>query len=201
MEDLVNEVTKEDTTPQENEVYIPVKYNKQIMNLDIETASNLAQKGLKFESIHKDFEKLKQLALKNGKSVSEFIEDLHQNTLITRKQELTEKCGGDSELAEHILKLEANKNDELRGFGELQEKFPQFKSVDTLPESVLENAKLKGSLLLDEYLRYKLAEEIAVKNSISQQKQAGFSSAGSQHSKKGNYNPEAIEFLKGLWNK
>ncbi len=65
----------------------------------------------------------------------------------------------------------------------------------------MENAKLKGSLLLDEYLRYKLEQENAVKNSISQQKQAKLSSTGSQQSKKGNYNPETAEFLKGLWNK
>ncbi len=195
-----NETLTEDTTPKE-EIVIPVKYNKQIMNLDIESAGNLAQKGLKFESIADDFEKLKQLAVKDGKSVSEFINFLEQNALNSKKEMLTEKCGGDSDFAEHILKLEEGKSQEIRGFSELQAKFPEIKEIDALPESVLENAKLKGSLLLDEFLRYKLEQEIAVKNSIREQKKASLSSVGSHQSKKGNDNPEATEFLKGLWNK
>lgn len=193
---------EKDTTPEnQNEVFIPVKYNKQIMNLDVISATNLAQKGLKFESICGDYEKLKKLALNEGKSVSEFIDNLQENMLSRKKEMLTQKCGGDSEMAEHILKLESQNGEEIRGFSELKEKFPKFKSIESVPESVLENAKLKGSLLLDEYLRYKLEQEIAVKNSNSQQASAKLSSTGSQQSKKGNYNPEANEFLRGLWNK
>lgn len=193
---------EKDTTPEnQNEVFIPVKYNKKIMNLDVISATNLAQKGLKFESICGDYEKLKKLALNEGKSVSEFIDNLQENMLSRKKEMLTQKCGGDSEMAEHILKLESQNGEEIRGFSELKEKFPKFKSIESVPESVLENAKLKGSLLLDEYLRYKLEQEIAVKNSNSQQASAKLSSTGSQQSKKGNYNPEANEFLRGLWNK
>ena len=67
---------EKDTIPEkQNEVFIPVKYNKQIMNLDVISAANLAQKGLKFESICGDYEKLKKLALNEGKSVSEFIDN------------------------------------------------------------------------------------------------------------------------------
>lgn len=194
-----NETLNEDTTPEE--IVIPVKYNKQIMNLDIESAGNLAQKGLKFESIANDFEKLKQLAVKDGKSVSEFISSLEEKALNSKKEMLTEKCGGDSDLAEHILKLEEGNSQEVRGFSELQAKFPEIKEIDDLPQSVLENSKLKGSLLLDEFLRYKLEQEIAVKNSIKEQKKASLSSVGSHQSKKGNDNPEATEFLKGLWSK
>lgn len=193
---------EKDTIPEkQNEVFIPVKYNKQIMNLDVISAANLAQKGLKFESICGDYEKLKKLALNEGKSVSEFIDNLQENMLSRKKEILTQKCGGDRDLAEHILKLESKDGEEIRGFSELREKFPKFKSIEYIPESVVENAKLKGSLLLDEYLRYKLEQEIAVKNSNLQQASAKLSSTGSQQSKKGNYNPEATEFLKGLWNK
>ncbi len=190
-----------DTIPEENEVLIPVKYNKQIMNLNLETAGELAQKGLKFESIYSDFERLKKLSVKNGKSVSEYINDLEEKELSFKRESLIQKCGGDSDLAEHILELEAEKSCEIRGFDELRESFPQIKTVDDLPESVVENAKLRGSLLLDEYLRYKLSQELAVKNNSIQQTKAKLSSSGSQQSKKGNYNPEATEFLKGLWNK
>ncbi len=190
-----------DITPEQTEIFIPVKYNKQIMNLDVAKAGELAQKGLKFESICEDFEELKKMALQKGKSVSEFIAELKTQNYNTKKQQLTEKCGGDGALAEHILELEDNKGSEIRGFEELKEKFPKFKTLDSLPESVLENAKLKGSLLLDEYLRYKLNEEIAVRNNISKQNSAKNSSVGSQLTKRGIDNPETAEFLKGLWNK
>lgn len=194
--------TDRDTTPEcDKEILIPVKYNKQVINLDVASAGALAQKGLKFDSIAKDFECLKQLANENGKSVSEFISDLKSDTYNAKKQQLAEKCGGDEALAEHILELELAKPDEIRGFDELKEKFPKFKTLESLPQSVLENAKLKGSLLLDEYLRYKLEQEIAVKDSISKQQQAKISSTGSQLTKRGNDNPETAEFLKGLWNK
>lgn len=199
-----NELTEtdKDTTPKtEEKIFIPVKYNKQVMNLDIESAGELAQKGMKFDSISKDYEAIKEMALEKGKSVSEFVEELKNQSINAKKQLLTEKCGGDEALAEHILELEAKKTNSLRGIEELTEKFPEFKNIEKLPECVLENAKLKGSLLLDEYLRYKLEQEIAVKNSISKQQQARKASTGSQLTKKGNDNPETAEFLKGLWNK
>lgn len=195
------EINKETTPEQDTKIFIPVKYNKQVMNLDIESASELVQKGMKFDSISKDYDKLKQVAMESGKSVSEFINELQINAINRKKDELTEKCGGDISLAEHILKLESKNIDEARGFDELKEKFPDFKSVENLPQSVLENAKLRGSLLLDEYLRYKLEQEIAVNNSISKQQQAQIASTGSQLGKKGNENPETAEFLKGLWQK
>lgn len=194
--------TNKDTTPEcDKEIFIPVKYNKQVMNLDIASAAALAQKGLKFDSIARDFETLKQLANEKGESVSEFIDNLKNDVYNAKKQQLAEKCGGDESLAEHILELELAKPDEIRGFEELKEKFPKFKKLENLPQCVLENAKLKGSLLLDEYLRYKLEQEIAVKDNISKQQQAKISSTGSQLTKRGNDNPETAEFLRGLWNK
>ena len=48
--------TNKDTIPEyDKEIVIPVKYNKQVMNLDVASAGALAQKGLKFDSISKDF--------------------------------------------------------------------------------------------------------------------------------------------------
>lgn len=200
-ETKTTEINKETTPEQDAKIFIPVKYNKQVMNLDVESASELAQKGMKFDSISKDYEILKQIAIDSGKSVSEFVCDLQIDTLNKKKNQLTEKCGGNKELAEHILELESKKTDNVRGFSELKEKFPEILAIENIPECVLENAKLKGSLLLDEYLRYKLEEEIAIKNSAIKQQQAQNASTGSQLGKKGNENPETAEFLKGLWRK
>ena len=56
-----------DTTPEaEKEVFVPVKFNKEIKNLGLEDAARLAQMGLKFEAIADDYEALKTLPRKRA---------------------------------------------------------------------------------------------------------------------------------------
>lgn len=93
-------------------------------------------------------------------------------------------------------------SDELKEtFKELNESFPEIKSIEDLPKSVIENAIKSGKPLLDEYLRYRLLQEKAVKENVSAQKNAENSSVGSQLNKARGENPETAEFLKGLWRK
>lgn len=86
-------------------------------------------------------------------------------------------------------------------FKELNDSFPEIKSIEDLPKSVIENAIKSGKPLLDEYLRYRLLQEKAVKENVSAQKNAENSSVGSQLNKARGENPETAEFLKGLWRK
>lgn len=93
-------------------------------------------------------------------------------------------------------------SDELKEtFKELNESFPEIKSIEDLPKSVIENAIKSGKPLLDEYLRYRLLQEKAIKENVSAQKNAENSSVGSQLNKARGENPETAEFLKGLWRK
>ena len=140
---------KENPSESAQEITVPVKFNKEIKNLKLEEAGVLAQKGLKFDSIAKEYGKLKELAARDGKSVPEYLEALAKEKAETRKKELTEQCGGNEELAAYVLRLEKPSDTEL-GFEELQKEFPSFRSVGDLPEEVVERAKLKGRLLLDE---------------------------------------------------
>lgn len=191
-----------ETTPETNsKILIPVKFNKQIINLDIAQAGELAQKGMKFDAISKEYELLRGLAVQDGKSVSEYINTLSRTRFLEKKALLTEKCGGDEDLAEHILQLENQGTEEIRGFDELKESFPEIRDIEALPQTVVENARLKGTLLLDEYLRYRLQSQITVRDSLLKQKKAAVSATGSQQNRKGGVTPEAAEFLKGLWHK
>ena len=189
-----------ETIPQGgNEITVPIKYNKETKLLDLETAAQLAQKGMKYEAVKDDYELLKKLALNENKSVPEFLSLLSAKHLEERKNELTEKCGGNGELAQHIMELEnAHKNTD-NGFSELSVMFPEFKTEDDLPHQVLERAKLRGTLLLDEYLRYMLENDRKLKANADNQKKAEKSSLGSQLNRSGAINPETEEFLKGLW--
>lgn len=194
-----NTDTKEDTTPAEieQEITIPVKFNKEVKELALSEATALAQKGMKYDLIKEDYEELKALAQNSGKSIPQYISDLKNQKFNERKNELTEICGGDSQLAEHFARLE-NENVPDGGFSELKEMFPDI-TEESIPEEVKENAKLKGRLLLDEYLRYRQREANRKKNASAQQKRAEDLSLGSQQNRQSAESPETEEFLKGLW--
>ena len=197
-EALVEGATIPDT--KENDVMIPIKFNKETKNLTVEEASRLAQLGLKYEAVSKNYDTLKGLAQKENKTVSGFLEEIKKSGVEKRRLELLEKCGQDALLAEHILRLEQKEEIQSdRGFAELQQYFPNIKNPEDLPQRVTENAELKGTLLLDEYLRFCLEEQQRVKEAARLQKNAVNSSIGPQQSRSGAVDPEAAEFLKGIW--
>ena len=177
-----------DTTPEaEKEVFVPVKFNKEIKNLGLEDAA-----------IADDYEALKNIAAKAGHSVSEYIAALKKQNEEVRLQELTDKCGGNGKMASYVMQLE-NSGEESDGFKELSAEFPEIKSISDLPAAVVENAELRGTKLLDEYLRYRHTEERAAKTAVLKQKNTENLSLGSLTDRKGGINPETAEFLKGLW--
>lgn len=196
------EINKADIAkPAENEFLLPVKFNKQVLNLDLEKAQELAQKGMKFDLIAKDYEALKNLAKADNLSVGEYILALKRQKSTDRQNEILGKCGEDTEFAQYVMELEKGKTDELLGFKELNENFPQIKSLEDLPECVIEAAKMKGTLVLDEYLRYLHNQDTLMKKSIKNQREARDCAMGPMQNKKGAENPAIAEFLKGLWRK
>ncbi len=182
---------------EQKEITIPVKYNKEIKELSLEDATTLAQKGLKFTAIEKDFTALKELAQKENKSVPVFISELCDRYNEDKKKALIEECGGNEEIAQRIIDLQGNQISD--GLKELTEAFPEIKSLEQLPEEVVEKSRLKGTLPLDEYLRYLLAEEKIKKSAALKQRQSEKTTTGSLASLKGAENTEAEEFLRGLW--
>ena len=188
-----------DTTPKSEEpIKIPIKYNKETRNLTLEEATTLALKGLKFESIEKEYNLLKQLALRENKSIPLYIAEHDRRYTEEKKQSLTEKCGGNEEIAEHILSLE-NEKKAGDGFDELTSAFPEIKSKENLPREVLDNAELKGTLLLDEYLRYLLSQKRNAQTVARKQREGEKSSTGSLINRRDSQTSETEEFLKGLW--
>ena len=193
------DVSLTDTTPKSDEqVKIPIKFNKETKNLTLEEATTLAQKGLKFESIEKEYNLLKQLASRENKSIPNYIAELERRYSEEKKQNLTEKCGGNEEIAEHILSLE-NEKKAGDGFDELTSAFPEIKSKENLPQEVVTNAELKGTLLLDEYLRYLLSQKRNAQTIAQKQREGEKSSTGSLINHRDSHTSETEEFLKGLW--
>ena len=181
-----------------DEILIPVKFNKEIRNLGLDEAAKLAQKGLKFDAISEDYDNLRRIAASDGKSVSEFLQALDKSNKEARRKELLEECGGNEEIADYVLSLENNPGGDL-GLKELKEEFPEIKDISDLPESVVQNAKMKGTLLLDEYLRYRHTAKRNARKAAAQSEDANNASIGSQTDRRGGVSPETAEFLKGLW--
>lgn len=181
----------------QKQVTIPVKFNKETKNLTAGEAQILAQKGMKFEMIENDFDKLRTLASRQKMSVGEFISDLERRQNQKRREELIAECGGNEEIADRVLQFEnGEKADD--GLSELKEYFPTVKSLDDLPRAVVESARLKGENLLNTYLKYRLIKrKQAAEKSLFEQGAAN-ASVGSLKSAGV---PAEDDFIKALWGK
>ena len=174
--------------------FLEVKFNKEIKKLSLNEAATLAQKGMKFDMIESQFDRLKSLSKRQGLSVADYLSSL-ENTLKEEKiSALAEKCSGDRELAEKLYSLEGaqgEKNDEIFTV------FPELESEQDIPEEVKTAAQIKGTGLLFEYLLYDrrlrvaAAEEEKARQKAQEQSLGSFSSAGEDISD--------AEFLKGVW--
>ena len=187
------------TTPENNRV-IPIKFNKEIRHLTLDEASLLSQKGLKYETIEKQWSRLLNFAKEDGISAQEFLDALENGRTEKRLNELTKECGGNSEIAQRIIDLEKGKEGSLKGYEELKEYFPQLTEED-LPQEVTDSAKQLGRNILDEYLRFKAREVIAAEKKERQKKENLKSSVGSLKVGGIYRTPENEQFIRGLWNK
>ncbi len=179
---------------------IPVKFNKKILYLSNEEAATLAQKGMKYDSISDEISRISALARKKGVQLAAFIGELERDYEQTHSAQTLERCGGDKDLAEYVLKLEGTASHNS-GFEELKRLFPEFESEEQLPESVRNAALLRGSQLLDEYLRYRLAGERAAKQQRDIIKSRNTAGIGSLAFSGTNINSAPASFLQGLWRK
>lgn len=193
----------EATTPQSaaDDITIPIKFNKEIRHISADEAAALAQKGMKFDMISSDLERLRQMASVSGCSITDFITTLEKNQAQQERLELIKECGGNEQLADKIISLQTDKGEADIDLGELQSFFPEIKDASHLPESVLDRARLTGENLLNCFLRYRLQQERAAQSEVKAQKAAANSSIGSLSSANSRHDAISAEFLKGLWSR
>lgn len=161
--------------------------------------AEIYKKAQEYDVIIDDYNTLLLLSRESGLSIPELISLVKKAQLNERLSELKDQCNGNEELAQHIIDLETNSSAQPDDFAELKNYFPKFSEKNQLPESVTESARLRGTLLLDEYLRYLLKENLKTKAAIKEQELRDRASTGSLTNRKNEINPEAAEFLRGLW--
>lgn len=180
-----------------------------ILNIDgdereysIDEIKDLVQQGYNYQLISDDYERVRKMAQLDGGSVGEYLTRLEEKRISERREELLEKCG-DAEFAEYILNLEtaASANTDA-DFQELKSYFPQIKDKNELPLEVINAAKLKGTRLLDEWLRYRHKKQSELSALKAKQKSVKQSSVGSQREHiTADYDPTKLQFIKGVWGK
>ena len=196
---LENKEALQDTTSEE--ILVPVKFNKEVKNIPLKDASDLVQKGMKFDLISEEYKRLKNLAAADGRAVSEYISFLEEKENEKRYGRLLEECGGNEAAAKRIFELEKGETPE-HDFEELKENFPEIQSKDMLPKEVLQNVELSGGNLLNAYLRYMLKTEREKQKILAERKMAEMSSMGPQSKNESlGFDAVANQFLKGIWGK
>ena len=196
----------EATTPdgigtEKNDGKIRVKFNKEIRELSIDEASALAQKGLKYDTVSAELERLRALAVASGKNITDFITEIENQKSQAHKNALMESCSGNSELVDRIIELEGGKTaDEILGLDELINEFPEIKSAEDVPKMVLEAVEIKGGNLFDAYLRYLHQQTRQAKRHLEDRNKTEQSSVGSQLGRGSTVSDANEEFIKGLWN-
>ena len=123
--EIIPDKEDRETIP-ENDRVIPIKFNKEIRNLTLEEATLLSQKGLKYDTIEKQWSRLLTMAKEDGFSAQEFLDALEKGRTSKRLEELTKECGGNGEIAQRIIDLEKGKKHSLKGYEELKEYFPDL---------------------------------------------------------------------------
>ncbi|MBE6728990.1 MAG: hypothetical protein E7568_02005 [Ruminococcaceae bacterium] len=194
-----NKILTEAENPASEDPFIPVKFNKETRNLTVSEASCLSQKGLKYDAISPQWEKLKLFARQENMSTAQFLDALEKERTQRKTEELTRQCGGNSDMAKRIMELEGVKEEVIRGEKDFKEYFPH-KSTDSLPSEVLDRVKENNSNLLDEYLRYKARNENVKRAEEKQLRENLLSSVGSQKDSGISRTEESREFIRGIWN-
>ncbi|MBQ8202701.1 MAG: hypothetical protein IJZ75_00270 [Clostridia bacterium] len=193
-----DEVTMPDTA--DKDIKIPIKFNKEERELSLSEAGSLAQKGLKYDMISPDFTKLKALAEKDGRSVSEFLTYVEEKLNELKRNEILSKCGGNEEIADRLIAMENKLSGDGGQMEELREFFPEIEDAASLPQEVLDKAKEKGSRLLDEYLRHLYSLKLLEKEKQETKKDVNKHTLGSLKTQdSGESDPVRNMFLKGIW--
>lgn len=187
---------------QAEEITVRLDLGGEERDYKLDELTELAKKGYNYDLISSDWERVKTMAFADGKSVGEYLNSLCEKQASIRRKELIEKCA-DEELADYVLSLEnsATKNNDYF-FYEVLDYFPKIKDISELPLCVVENAKAKGSRILDEWLRYRHKKQAEMSAFKDFEKLTSDSSIGPQREfVSADYDPAKLQFIKGIWGK
>ena len=204
------------------EPMLTIRYNHADKALSMAEAKELAQKGLKFDSMTDMLNDISYLAAIQGKTPAELIKGYIEAGENIRRQELIEKYGEDSEAVEVLMEKYRQENQKkftaaketlkqkeeaaeqdlnqriADDFLKMKADFPELTDYAALPNEVKRQAA-NGTPLKYAYLDYKYAQEKATAAAKAQAEAAAKKSTGSMATGDG-VDSAQNALLKGLWN-
>ena len=93
-------------TPAEPEFKLTVKYNHEFRDLDKDTATAYAQKGMRYDAISGTYDRIKALASGKGLSVDQLVDKMVQDEESALYNDLLEKASGNEDIAKQLLEVE-----------------------------------------------------------------------------------------------
>lgn len=181
---------------------VPVKFRHQSRELSMEEATGYAQMGLKYESLQPTLDKIRMMAAGRGQGLEEFVNAWAAAEEQAALDRLTEKTGGDRDVAGQLWELETTRRQKVcedrrqlaqkeeesfiqdlnsrlaAEYRELTEECPEITSVDNLPEGVWQDAANNGRHLLDAYLRHQRRESRRIEQNERDRKAAEAAAVG-----------------------
>ncbi len=207
------------------EPMLTIRYNHSDKALSMAEAKELAQKGLKFDSIKDMLNDISYLAAIQDKTPVELIKGYIEANENIRRQELIEKYGEDSEAVEVLMEKYREENQKkftaaketlkqkeeaaeqdlnqriADDFLKMKADFPELTDYAALPNDV-KRAAVNGTPLKYAFLEYKYAQEKATTAAKEQAAAAAKKSVGSMSSDTADNVSEAErKFLNSLWSR
>lgn len=203
-----------------------IRYMHEDVDVSMDEARRLAQMGKHYEeNVKKTMDSLDYVATLQGKSLKDFVEGLVSGVDAAYREELVSELGADNPLVEEMLELRRSKNNKAyetakaersakekqaeeeaqksaatklaEQFEGLRELFPEYDTVEKVPDTVIKRA-LKSGDLEKEMLRYQLTEQRKVEAAKASQEKNKKENIGSVASETAEDNISSA-FLKGVW--
>lgn len=190
---------------------IHAKYNKQERAYSLDEARPLVEKGLKYDAIKADYDRLRYFAKSLDIGVPDLVERLMKSADDKMYSDILKECDGNETAARQLFAYRKNERDQkfaryqeedarqeaedaeaagreltqrlAKEYLELSREFPgQFAQFQDVPQAVVNDAVRRRIPLLDAYLRFQHRETVKTQRAKSQQADAKQSSAGSMSS-------------------
>ncbi len=195
----------ENTAGGETSFLLPVQFNHESRELNMEEAREYAQKGMQLESMAPMLDKMRTIAAAQNISMKDMVDNLWGAFERSHRQEILERVGGNEEAADALMEkkrsewntaFETAKSTErqaeadsrkalenrlLEGYTEIREVFPgEYPEFKNIPQAVINDAIKNNRGLLDALLRYRHKEGGKVEQNKQAQARAAGASVGSQ---------------------
>lgn len=211
------------TRPGDDLPVIRAKFNKQERVYSLDEARPLVEKGLKYDAIQADYDRLRYLAKSMDIGVSDLVERLMKSSDDKMYNDILSECDGNETAAKQLFEYRKSERDQkfarykeeetrqeaeeaktaekeltqrlAQEYIELSREFPgKFSEFKHVPQSVVNEAIQQNISLMDAYLRFQHREAAKTQKAKTQQEAAKQSSAGSMAGESDHADPDFSDF-------